>query len=184
MKLSPSGIGMVVRYDGATAAVAGAIRRSSEQMSPEQVIFGVESMNEVISDSLVARRFSMILFGFFAALALVLASVGIYGVISFFVGQHTHEIGVRLALGARPADILRHVLGRGGLLAAIGIGAGFASALALTRLLAGMLYGVSATDPFTFGAVAALLFLVALLACYLPARRATRVDPMVALRSE
>jgi predicted permease len=184
MKLSPSGIGMVVRYDGATAAIADAIRRASEQMSPEQVIFNLQSMHEVISDSLVARRFSMILFGFFAALALVLASVGIYGVLSFFVGQHAHEIGVRLALGARPADILQHVLGRGGILAAIGIGAGFAAAPALTRLLAGMLYGVSATDPLTFGGVAALLFLVALLACYLPARRATRVDPMIALRSE
>ena len=184
MALSSSGIEMVVRYEGSTAAVAGAIRRSSEQMSPEQVIYGVESMNEMIAGSLTARRFSMILFGFFAALALVLASVGIYGVISFFVGQHTHEIGVRLALGARPADILRQVLGRGGILTAIGIGAGFVAALALTRLLAGMLYGVSATDPLTFGGVAALLILVALAACYLPARRATRVDPMIALRWE
>ncbi len=184
MVLSPSGIGVVVRYEGSTAAVASAIRRSSEQMSPEQVIFSVESMNEVIADSLIARRFSMILFGFFAALALVLASVGIYGVISFFVGQHTHEIGVRLALGARPVDILRQVLGRGGILTGIGIGAGFVVALALTRLLAGMLYGVSATDPLTFVGVAALLILVALAACYLPARRATRVDPMIALRSE
>jgi predicted permease len=184
MALSPSGIGMVVRYEGAAGAVVDAIRRSSEQMSAEQVIYGVESMEAVISDSLAARRFSMILFGLFAALALVLASLGIYGVISFFVGQHTHDIGVRMALGARPTDILRQVLSRGGILIATGIGAGLAAALVLTRLLAGMLYGVSATDPLTFGSVGTLLVLVALVACYLPARRATRVDPMIALRSE
>jgi len=184
MKLSPTGIGVVARYEGASAAVADAIRRTSEQMSPEQIIFGMKSMDQVISKTLAARRFTLILFGLFAALALILASIGIYGVISFFVGQHTREIGIRLALGARPTDILRQVLGRGGRLTAIGIGAGFAAAFALTRLLAGMLYGVSATDPLTYMAVAALLVLVAMLACYLPARRAMRLDPVVALRSE
>jgi putative ABC transport system permease protein len=130
------------------------------------------------------RRYPALLISLFAGLALVLAAVGIYGVISYTVSQQTHEIGVRMALGAQQRDVLRLVLSRGVKLALIGIGIGLAMALAVTRLMQGLLFGVSATDSVTFATVAALLFVVALLACLIPARRATRVDPLVALRYE
>ncbi len=126
----------------------------------------------------------MILLGVFAALALVLSCVGIYGVISYVVGQRTHEIGVRMALGAQSADVMRLVVGEGARMALLGVAAGIAAALGLTRLMANQLFGVTAHDPLTFATVAILLTLVALLACYLPARRAVRVDPGVALRCE
>jgi len=141
-------------------------------------------MDDLIADSLASQRFSMIILGVFAALALLLASVGIYGVVSYVVGQRTHEIGIRMALGASRMDILRLVLGSSGELTLSGVGVGLAAALGLTRLMARMLYGISATDPLTFAAVSAVLIFVALLATYLPARRASRVDPMVALRYE
>jgi ABC-type antimicrobial peptide transport system permease subunit len=141
-------------------------------------------MDEVLAGSFAARRLSMILLGIFAALALVLSCVGIYGVISYLFGQRTREIGVRMALGAQRSDVMRLVLGEGAKMALVGVAAGIAAALGLTRLMAGELFGVTAQDPLTFGAVAIVLTLVALLACYLPARRALRVDPMVALRYE
>lgn len=178
------GAGVVVRSDETTTGLFDSIRHTSSQMSSQQVIFGAQTMNEIISDSLAARRFSMILLGTFAALALLLASVGIYGVISYLVGQRTHEIGLRMALGAQRGDILRLVLGQGGRMAGIGIVIGFAAALGLTRLMTNLLFGVKPTDPLTFAAVAMLLCGVALAACYVPARRAMRVDPMVALRYE
>ena len=126
----------------------------------------------------------MILLAVFAALALVLSCVGIYGVISYVVGQRTHEIGIRMALGAQRGDVMRLVLGEGVRMALVGVAAGIAAALGLTRLMAEELFGVTAQDPLTFAVVAILLTLVALLACYLPARRAMRVDPVVALRYE
>jgi ABC-type antimicrobial peptide transport system permease subunit len=160
------------------------IRHASQQISNEIIIFGPQSMDEVITSSIARRRFSMILLVAFATLALLLASVGIYGVISYVVGQRTHEIGIRMALGARQLDILRLVLSGAGRLAVIGVAVGLASALGLTRLMANLLYGVGPNDPLTFIAVPAILISVALLASYLPARRATKVDPMVALRYE
>jgi ABC-type antimicrobial peptide transport system permease subunit len=141
-------------------------------------------MEDFISDSLAARRFSMILLGIFAALALVMSCVGIYGVISYVVGQRTHEIGIRLALGATRWAVLRIVLGEGSKLVLLGAAIGAVAALGLTRLMVNMLFGVSAHDPLTLAGVAGLLILVALLACYIPARRAMKIDPMVALRYE
>jgi predicted permease len=184
IKLTPSGLDVIVRADGTQPALFDSLRRVSRQMSVDQVISGAQTMNNVISDSLAMRRFSMILFGVFAALALLLSSVGIYGVISYLVGQRTREIGIRVALGARRTDVLRLVLGHGLKMACIGVVIGLAASLGLTRLMANMLYGVSATDPLTFAGVAILLTLVALAACYIPARRAMRVDPIVALRYE
>jgi putative ABC transport system permease protein len=141
-------------------------------------------MDEVVANSFAARRFSMILLGTFAALALVLSCVGIYGVISYLVAQRSHEIGLRMALGAPRRDVLRLVLGHGGKLALAGIICGLLASFGLTHLMKTFLYGVRATDPLTFTGVAILLMFVALMACYLPARRAMRVDPMVALRHE
>ena len=184
VQLQASGSGMIVRSSNASAGLLDSIREVSRQMSSEQVIFGAQSMDEVVAESLSDRRFSMVLLAGFAALALALAAVGIYGVISYVVSQRTHEIGIRMSLGARPPDILRLVLRGAGRLTAIGIAIGLAAALALTRLMANLLYGVGPNDPITFLAVPLLLASIALLASYLPARRASRVDPMVALRYE
>jgi predicted permease len=184
MAMVPSGIGIVARAANNTAGLLDSIRATSRQMSGQQVIYGAQTMDQIISDSLAARRFSMILLGIFAALALLLSSVGIYGVISYLVGQRTQEIGIRVALGARRWDVLRLVLNHSVKMAVLGVLIGVAASLALTRLMDKMLYGVSATDPITFLAVAIVLTFVALAASYIPARRAMRVDPIVALRYE
>jgi predicted permease len=183
MSQSAAGLGVLVRSDK-PATVMESIRQTNNQMNSQQVVYGAQTMSEVIADSLAERRFSMILFGVFAVLALVLSSVGIYGVVSYIAGQRTQEIGIRMALGAQRADILRMVLGEGAKMTAVGVVIGLLVALGLTRLTAKLLFGVSATDPFTFAAVSSLLVVVALAACYIPARRAMRVDPMVALRHE
>jgi predicted permease len=175
---------VVVRSEVATPELVGAIRRTSREINDEQVVHGVETMDDMISDSLASRRFSVILLGAFAALALVLSSIGIYGVISYLVRQRTQEIGIRMALGAGRMDVLRMVLGHGAKMALLGVFVGLVASLGLTRLMANMIYGVSPTDPLTFLGVAMVLTLVAMTACYIPARRAMRVDPMVALRYE
>ena len=174
----------VVRTQGSPEIEMGAIRRALEKINGEIVVYETQTMDKIISDSLAARRFSMILLGIFAALALVLSCVGIYGVISYLAGQRTHEIGIRMALGAQRNDVLRLILGHGAKMVLIGVAVGIAASLALTRLMAKLLFGVSAYDPLTFLAVACLLILVALAASYIPARRAMRVDPIVALRYE
>jgi predicted permease len=179
-----SGTGVFVRYEGEAQSVEKAIRSGLQSMSSDQVMYSVQTLEEVISDTLVERRISMMVLGSFAALALGLASMGIYGVISYLVGQRTREIGIRIALGAKRGDVLRMVLGEGMKMTVIGVFVGLLASLGLTRLMATLLFGVSATDPLTFAAVAFVLTLVALAACYVPARRAMRVDPIVALRYE
>jgi len=175
---------VVVRTSGDPAAVQAALARVIRETDPFVPVGRVRAMEEVLRGSLAFQRFVMALLTAFAGLAIVLASVGLYGVIAYLVAQRTHEIGVRMALGARSRDVLRMVLGHGLRLVAIGVVLGLVGALALTRFLAGQLYGVRPTDPLTFIAVTALLALVALAAAWLPAQRAARVDPMIALRAE
>ena len=182
--MAPSGSTVVVRSDQAGAGLMDALRRMNAEMSSQQVIFGTQTMDFAISESLASRRFSMIVLVVFAVLALVLASVGIYGVISYVVSQRAPEIGLRMALGARPPDIQSLILSGGGKLAAAGVLGGLAAAWGLTRLMASLLYGISASDLPTFATVAVVLMLVALAASYIPARRAARVDPVIALRYE
>jgi putative ABC transport system permease protein len=184
MPLTTHGVGVAVRTAGLPLAQLGSIRRVLERVNSQLVMYDTETMDGIISGSLAARRFSMILLEIFAALALVMSCVGIYGVISHLASQRTHEIGIRMALGAERRDVLRMVLGEGVKMALLGVAAGIVASVGLTRLMANMLFGVSAHDPLTFTLVATLLVLVALAACYIPARRATRVDPMVALRYE
>jgi ABC-type antimicrobial peptide transport system permease subunit len=148
------------------------------------IVSGNESEETVVARSIASQRFALALLGVFAGLALLLASIGIYGVLSYLVGQRTPEIGVRMALGAQRSDVLRMVLRDGVRMTLIGAAIGLAAALGLTHLMASMLFGVEPTDPVTFGGVAVLLCAIGLFACYIPARRAAKVDPMVALRYE
>ena len=175
---------LVVRTSVPPKSLVPAVRGVVNEVDPYQPVSGVRTLEEVLRLDTERRRVGVILLASFAGLALLLAALGIYGVLAFFVVQHTPEIGVRMALGASPADVLRLVVGRGMKLALAGVGLGVAAALALTRLIESQLFGVSATDPLTFACLALLLALVALLACLVPARRATKVDPMVALRYE
>jgi len=179
-----AGIGVLVRSDSGPTAPLESIRRVVQNHNKQNVISRPRTMNEVIAGTLADRRFSMILLDAFAVVALLLASLGLYGVISYLVGQRTHELGIRLALGAQRKDVFRLVLGHGMRMALGGVALGLIAALGLTRLLSKMLFGVSSTDPATFGVIALLLTAVALLACFVPARRATKVDPLVALRYE
>jgi predicted permease len=178
-----AGLGVITRFEGASPPFES-IRHVVQSQNKQNVVSRPQTMNEVIAASLAQQRFSMILLDAFAVVALLLASLGLYGVISYLVGQRTHELGIRLALGAQRSDVLRLVLGHGMKMALGGVALGLLAALGLTRLLAKMLYGVSTTDPATFAVITLLLMTVALLACFVPARRATKVDPLVALRYE
>jgi len=175
---------IVIRTASDPAALAASVTEIIHKTDPNLPVTQVTTMDDLLSDSVSPRRFSAVLTGMFAMLALLLAAVGIYGVMSYVVRQRTHEIGVRMALGAQAGDIRSLVVGRGARLAALGIAIGLAGAFALTRLLASLLFEVKPDDPLTFAAVAFLLVAVALTACYIPARRAMRVDPMIALRYE
>jgi predicted permease len=187
-QLPTGGVGVVVRFhgDGGNGASPffGSVRTAIQAQNDQNVVWNVQTLNKVVADSIADRRFSMIVLGAFASVALLLASLGIYGVISYLVGQRTHELGIRLALGAGPADILQLVLTHGMKMAVAGVVIGLLGAFALTRLMRTMLFGVGPNDPVTFILIAAILLVVALIATYVPARRATKVDPLTALRSE
>jgi len=175
---------VVVRTAGDPLAAAATVRREIARLDPDQPISDVRTMDERIGRSLESRRFNMILLAAFAALALALAAIGIYGILAYAVTERTHEIGVRLALGAQPRDVLSMIVAQGMAMTAAGAAIGVVAALAVTRLMSSLLFGISAADPMTFAAIPLLLGVVAFVACYVPARRATRVDPLVALRTE
>jgi putative ABC transport system permease protein len=164
------------------ATLAAGMREAAKAVDPDVPLYAVRTLAEIVSDSTAQRRLAVLLITVFASVALLLAAIGIYGVMSYAVAQRTQEIGIRMALGAERQDILRMVLRHGSLMAVAGIGLGLAAALGLARLITSLLFQVSATDPPTFSIVPMLLIAVALVACYIPARRATRVDPLVALR--
>lgn len=175
---------MVARTTGETAPLAAAIQREARALDPAMPRFEVETLAAQLEVSLTRERLIARLSSLFGLLALVLVCIGLYGVMAYDMTERTREIGIRMALGAARLDVLRLVIGRGLRLVLIGLGLGLAGALALTRLLRGLLFGVSASDPLVLAGVTTLLLLVALLACWIPARRATKVDPMMALRCD
>jgi putative ABC transport system permease protein len=175
---------LMARSSSDPASLAAAIRSQVSAIDKDQPVTAIRTMNEVIASTTAPRRFNTLLLAIFAAVALALAATGIYSVISYSVTQRTQEIGVRIALGAQPGDVIRLILKQGLTLTLIGVAAGLLSALAAARVMTGLLYGVTATDPATFVAISLLLVIVATLACYLPARRAARVEPITALRCE
>jgi predicted permease len=179
-----SAMNVVLRSNVAPATLTSAIKKELRAVDPDLPIYNVRTMEDRVRDSLARRRFSMVMLGLFAFLALAIATIGIYGVMAYMVSQGTREIGIRLALGATPAHILRLVVRQGMVLAAVGVGIGLIGAFALTRLMGSLLFGVQSTDPLTFVVIAMLLAVIALLASYIPARRAARIDPMVSLRCE
>jgi putative ABC transport system permease protein len=175
---------VALRTHADPASLSAAVVAQVHALDPDLAVTGIQTMTQVISSSVAGPEFNMVLIGALAGLALFLSAMGVYGVLAYVVAQQTHELGVRMALGAKPCDVLRLIVSRGARLAGIGALLGLVAALALTRLMKSMLYGVSAIDPLTFAGVVALLTIVALLASYIPARRATKVDPMIALRYE
>jgi predicted permease len=178
------GVEGIARADATVLGNFRPVSQAVDSVNSEIVLYKTQTMNELIAVSLAQQRFSMALLGIFAALATLLSCVGIYGVISYIVGERTHEIGVRMALGAKKADVFRLMIRQAGKMALVGVGIGLIVALGLTRLMSSMVFGVSTHDPLTFIGVALLLTFIALAACVIPARRATHVDPMVALRYE
>jgi len=184
MPMVADAVAVVLRTRAEPATMMTAVRGAVGELDPRAVIYRVQTMDDVLAGSIAARRLSMILLGVFATLALVLACAGIYGVISYLVAQRTHEIGVRMALGARRSDVMRLILGHGTSMVVVGVAIGSAVALGLTRLMTNQLFGVTAHDPLTFAGVAAVIVLTAIAACWVPARRATRVDPLIAMRAD
>lgn len=182
--IQASGMNLVIRTQGDPASLSAAVRKEVQAIDPDQPVAAVRTMDELVDRSVGASRYRTTLLGLLALVALVLASTGIYGVVSYSVAQRTHEIGVRMALGARRIDVLKLIVRQGMTLVVIGVAVGLAGAIALTRVMASLLFGVTAKDPMTFTVVGLLLATVALVACYVPARRATKVDPLVALRYE
>ncbi|HSL55064.1 MAG TPA: FtsX-like permease family protein, partial [Pyrinomonadaceae bacterium] len=182
---SPSG-GMTVLIKGASDPnrLISSAREAVKAIDPDQPIYNPRTMDEIRAESVAPERLNLTLLSLFAGIALVLAIVGIYGVMSYSVTQRTHEIGIRMAIGARPIDVFKMILGNGMKLALIGVAVGLAGAFILTRLMATMLFGVEPTDAMTFGGITLLLITVTLLACYLPGRRATKVEPTISLRYE
>jgi len=181
---STRGMSLVIRTGGEPASIVNAVRGELRGIDPNQPVYNVKTMSTVIDESVSDRRLNMTLLSIFAALALLLACIGIYSVMSYTVTQSTREIGIRMALGARSTQVLKLVIGHGLMLTIAGVVIGILGAFALTRLLENLLFGVTATDPLIFASVPLVLVLVALLACYLPARRAMKLDPVVALRNE
>jgi len=179
-----SGMALVLRGAVEPLSLAPVLRNAVREIDPALPVYDVMTMNERLSNSVAARRFNLLLLGAFAALALLLAGVGVYGVISYVVTQRTHEIGIRMALGAQSADVLRLFIKQGMALVMLGVALGSLGAFALTRVMKSLLFDVSANDPLTFACVALLLSLIALAACYLPARRVARTDPLASLRHE
>jgi putative ABC transport system permease protein len=175
------GMNLVVNASLAPAALTAAVRAEVRTIDPEIPVARISTMEKLIDESIAQPRFRTFLIGIFSAVAMLLAAIGIYGVVAYSVSQRTHEIGIRMALGARRSDVMRMVVRQGMRLTLAGVVLGVIGALALTRLTANLLFGVGATDPLTFTAISILLSLVALLACYIPARRASRLDPMAAL---
>jgi putative ABC transport system permease protein len=175
---------LAVRTSSDPMAMIRSVRREVLAVDQDQPVYQIQSMQDLVSKSIAQPRFYSTTLGVFAILALILAGVGVYAVMSYSVTQRTHEIGVRMAMGAERRDVIKLILKEGLLLVVIGMSIGLAGALALTRIVASLLFGVSPNDVITFALIALLLILIALLACYIPARRATRIEPMVALRYE
>ena len=184
LQLPSSDMTVIVKGAGDPNQTIGSIRQQIKQIDPDQPIYSIKTMDEIRSESIAGERLNLTLLSLFAAIALVLAVVGIYGVMSYSVTQRTHEIGIRMAIGAQPRDVFKMIMGHGMLLAIVGVVLGLIGAFGLTRLMASMLFGVEPTDPSTFASIAVLLTSVALVACYIPGRRATKVDPVVSLRYE
>jgi putative ABC transport system permease protein len=175
---------LVVRTNADPAQMIASVRSRLQEVDKEQPVYEISTMDDLLARSLAQPRFALSLLGLFAGLALLLAGIGIYGVMSYAVAQRRHEIGIRLALGAQPRDVLRLVIGEGMRLASLGVGLGLIGAFILTRFIKSLLFGVGAADPMTFALISLLILSVALLACYLPARRAMKADPLIALRSD
>ena len=175
---------LVVRTTVEPVSIAAAVRRAAAEVDKAAAVSDVKTMEHIVNQAVTQPRFNLFLLGLFSGIALLLSAAGIYGVTAYSVTQRTHEFGIRMALGAQVGDVLRMIIKQGMLLISVGLAVGLLAAFILTRLLKTLLFGVSATDPLTFVAITLLLSVVALLACYIPARRATKVDPLVALRYE